>query len=261
MVKGKFGDKKIIDYKYIKKFIVPNGVNEKNIHTCLQNSYNMNILIRYYNEMLSNSGIPVPKLLEIKFDYNDSYLIQEYIEGDSLNDFLNNAATRSYEYLYYAAYYFSLIIGYISDQYNVDSLFRIDTNLENFIIDKNGSMILVDIYPPINVPIFNKVEFKNQDLKDLYLNIDIQIIGLIGYFFKPLVKNKINEKIVYKKLYLSIQKILEDSIFNYLLTSNYNYSIFGKKISVIENYINNDNLDFENFQNEFLKFSITRFLE
>lgn len=261
MLKGKFGNKEVIEYKYIKKIIVPNGVNEKKIHTYLKNSYNMNILIKYYNEMLGDSGIPVPKLLEIKFDYNDSYVIQEYIEGDSLNEFLNNVATKSYEYLYCAANYFSLIIEYISNQYNLDSLFRIDTNLENFILDKNGNMILVDIYPPINVLIFNKVEFKNQDLKELYLNIDIQIIGLIGYFFKPLVKNNINDKIIYKKLYFSIQKILNESIFNNLLTSNYNYSIFRKKINVIENYINNDNLDFEIFQNEFLKFSITNFLK
>ncbi|ONI39439.1 hypothetical protein AN639_03855 [Candidatus Epulonipiscium fishelsonii] len=71
-----------------------------------------------------------------------------------------------------------------------DKDFRVDTNLDNFIICKD-KLILVDCFPPIYVSKFEEIKTGEFNfLKPLFIDITVQFIAFMGYVFSNLTRNE-----------------------------------------------------------------------
>lgn len=82
--------------------------------------------------------------------------------------------------------YFNELLNYQYRSYCIDQRIRIDFNLKNFVIN-DGKLYLVDIMPPIFIDQTvvdkgKKCNKKVSQLVTLYMNIDHQIVGMIGYW-------------------------------------------------------------------------------
>ncbi len=206
---------------FFSKGVVAHGVIKKNI-----NFYSKDEKILYYDifqctddkvwcyyNKLNLSGVVMPKLLECKDMGNICTLRQEYVIGTKFVDWIKN--NNIIFYLEQHLEFFDILLGYQFYSYCLDNRLRIDFNLKNFIM-KDHKLYLVDIMPPIfidydivkNGKVYSE---KISQLMDLYMNIDHQIIGMIGYWILDSLDNlsKVMEPYRRQKISAILMKFIE----------------------------------------------------
>ena len=127
---------------------------------------------------------------------------------------------------------------------------RIDWNLRNFIV-KGNDVVLVDYVPSLYIKNLNKIKQNPTiELYDLYLNLDIQLAGIIGYSIYPFIKY---EKNLFKKIYEDIYSYAS-SIYKIDKTKKH---IFVERINLIDKYLNNK-VDKDEFILNFKSMSLSK---
>lgn len=175
---------------------------------------------------------------------SNKVLIEEYIKGKTVDEYLNDN---------------------ISDDLKIDmtkkildlfkkslknSDLRIDWNLRNFIV-KGNDVVLVDYVPSLYIKNLNKIKQNPTiELYDLYLNLDIQLAGIIGYSIYPFIKY---EKNLFKKIYEDIYSYAS-SIYKIDKTKKH---IFVERINLIDKYLNNK-VDKDEFILNFKSMSLSK---
>ncbi|MDD4734105.1 MAG: hypothetical protein PHU05_04595 [Bacilli bacterium] len=175
---------------------------------------------------------------------SNKVLIEEYIKGQTVDEYLNDN---------------------ISDDLKIDmtkkildlfkkslknSDLRIDWNLRNFIV-KDNDVVLVDYVPSLYIKNLNKIKQNPTiELYDLYLNLDIQLAGIIGYSVYPFIEY---EKNLFKKIYEDIYSYAS-SIYKIDKTKKH---IFVERINLIDKYLNNK-VDKDEFILNFKSMSLSK---
>lgn len=147
-------------------------------------------LKRYYFE-LCQAGVVMPKILAVNEENHSIRLKQTYISGKSLRDWISE--TYFFDDCNSHFFYFSKLLEYQRNAYQVNQNIRIDFNLKNFILHDREAY-LVDIIPPIYTDHFetisktHKLSNKILLLMQLYHNIDWQVTAIIGYWIQEQLK-------------------------------------------------------------------------
>lgn len=188
--------------KYIKKKMVFNSENEKLMSEKIFNTNNK--VNEYYND-LKNADILMPNLIQIYEKNAGIVIIQEFIKGYKLSDWIKQHITykkiRGYEF------YYKQLLVMQKKVYAYDENMRIDFNLQNFIIKRN-LLYLVDITPPLYIDIdlvnnwSNKSE-KLSNLLNLYYHLDWQMVAIIGYWLQGVIEMMNNFEEQERRLFLN----------------------------------------------------------
>lgn len=144
----------------------------------------------YYME-LCQAGVVMPKILAVSEESQGVRLKQAYISGKSLRDWISDH--YFWDDCNSHFFYFSKLLEYQRNAYQVNQNIRIDFNLKNFILHDRKAY-LVDIIPPIYTDHFETIS-KTHKLSDkilllmqLYRNIDWQMTAIIGYWMQEQLK-------------------------------------------------------------------------
>lgn len=235
MKKGSYSSVEKYGFFVIKK-IKPITKIEETIYRNL-NCYGKTVL-RYVKDI---RGVGI-KCADIYYASNQT-VIEEYIKGDTIDKYINSDIDKNKKID---------IIKRVLDMFKlslVNDNLRIDWNLKNFIISKN-SIILIDFIPCIYVDKLNTIKSGiTRDLYELYKNLDIQLMGIIGYSIFPFLEYEKKEfEQIYKDIYNYADKI-------YKIDKSKKH-IFVDRILLIDEYLTSD-MSREDFVNKYKILSLS----
>lgn len=204
-----------------------------------------------YAMHINNVGIKTAKIQSSFICDDYDILVQEYIEGETIQQLLNNenvdinVKIRVFEKF--------LDLYKLSEK---DSNLCLDWNMKNFILN-NDEIYYVDLTPCLYK---NKImQSKSDNLsqyRESYLNRNIQLAGILGYAIMPFVKYKSKEEvqIVYNK-FLNILK--EKLIFDLSKCSKEFNHVYFYKLLQIQEHINS-NITYEEMVDNISSYSMEK---
>ena len=168
-------------------------------------------VMQNYFRQLREEGWKVAELLEVTQKGEDLCIVQKYILGLRLDEYLMHEAKgiihekRQLKILGS----FEEILSKIINMYISNPNIRVDSNICNFIVDETDSIILVDIFPPILLERM-KMEQKNEYLNKLEQDIVYQVLTYMYYFCRAVVRGtQSKDYIVMRDLLKKIYGILK----------------------------------------------------
>lgn len=224
--------------------------------------------IKTYCKQLNMTGLNISKIKNIRYSQSEGsiFVKQDYIVGHTLKEELNNVSYNIGLFAKSILYLKEILIA-IDRLFLINSDLRIDTNLENFIVNDNR-ITLIDVVPPINIKFLSDNLFQDCNLRDLYKCINTQILALISYWLKPYIVNKCYDNITEHKSWL--RKFLEDIFIFINTTTNFditldhilikvNTNIYEKRIIAIYMYAHTE-IQKEVVEKMYNELSITKLL-
>lgn len=184
--------------------------------------------VKQYEKNINNVGIKTARIYEELNFPNCKVLIQEYIEGQTLEDILRSKEHDIERKLEIFKKYTE--IYKLSKQNNNLCL---DWNLKNFVY--NGKeLIYVDLTPCLYKDSIRNIKLENLiQFRDSFLDENITIAGILGYTLKALIKEEDKETV--KKAYIKIKEMLE-----YKPQEKRENHIYLDKLSLLEDFLNSD---------------------
>lgn len=215
--------------------------------------------IKNYVKKLKEAGVEIADVKDIYVSNQDLYIIQDYIVGKTLNEYLlsENAIVSKEQYDFFEQL---LKIQRKILSYNSD--LRIDFNLNNFIIS-NKKLILVDIIPPIYIKDkrINMQDKKANIVYSLYCEPEWQIIAVISYWI--LAKMNYNIKNNLEELINQLFLLANRYFYGYFCWENivkigvYNENAwFHQRLKIIKDYFD-EKISFNNMYSTFREYSLS----
>lgn len=204
-----------------------------------------------YAKRINDVGIKTPKIISIYKYSKYNILIQEFIDGMTIQEILNNP---NIDVNIKIDIFDKLIDLYCLSE--KDGNLCLDWNMKNFVV-KNDDIYYVDLTPCLYKNIIIKCKSENLlQYKESYLNKKIQLAGILGYAIIPFIKHKSrNEaKEIYKKIVSILNKKLLIDFDN--LTVNYQHVYFYKLLQ-INKYLNS-NISQEEMNNNINSYSMEK---
>ncbi|MGM9878934.1 MAG: hypothetical protein ACI31R_02800 [Bacilli bacterium] len=185
--------------------------------------------VKQYEQDINRLGIKTARIYdELEFS-NYKVLIQEYIEGSTLEDILSE---KKYDIDYKLQ-----IFSKYANLYKLckqDENLCLDWNLKNFIYN-DEELVYVDLTPCLYKNKIKNIESENLiQFRDSFLNENITIAGILGYTLKALLKSETKE--ILEKAYSKIKTMLEYEEPNEI---NDNH-VYLDKLSLIEKFLYSD---------------------
>lgn len=205
-----------------------------------------------YAMHINNVGIKTARIQSSFICDDYDILVQEYIEGETIQQLLDNENVDSDEKI--------RVFEKFVDLYKLsekDSNLCLDWNMKNFILN-NDEIYYVDLTPCLYK---NKImQSKSDNLsqyRESYLNRDIQLAGILGYAIMSLVKHKSKEEV--KKVYNKFLNILKDKLdFDFDNCSKwYNNHVYFYKLSQIQEHFNHT-ITYEDMINNINNYSMEK---
>lgn len=187
--------------------------------------------IKKYENDIKETGVSTSKVyLYLKLK-NKSLILQEYIDGYTLQEFFENVEISNVDKL---KMFRELIFLYRKTLKN-DNL-CLDWNLKNFIIS-NGEIIYIDYVPALYKDRIEQVSSKRlEQYKESYLDKQVQLAGIISYAIVPFLnEDKLLLNDVYNSMISCIEEILRIRFQNLNLPNH----VYIKKMTIISEYLSN----------------------
>lgn len=240
---------------------------------CFNNEFKLQTINNYYN-FLKKSQIDVVKT-DCYINENVIKLKQPIIEGLSLDYFIKERSINFDRKSFHECLELIKKATKILVYSHKTQPFYVDCNLMNFIVN-GDKLTLVDVFPPLIKN--NLKDIKNspvQEQVNLFIDPKIQFISMISYFLKPFfqdIDNKFLSEIDKKKMAYSLiantlkqlQPLTKD-LFDIIeviknIDENSQHT-FQKRFYEIKKYFKSKNISFEEFNNNFSKYSLKKVLD
>lgn len=194
--------------------------------------------IKKYEKDINSVGVKTSKVyLHLKLK-NKSLILQEYIDGYTLQEYFESLEISNVEKL---KMFRELIVLYGKTLQN-DNL-CLDWNLKNFIIS-DGNIYYIDYVPALYKNKIKELQSERlEQYKTSYLDRKIQLAGIMSYAIVPFFNENKQEL---RQVFLCMMSCIEE-ILNIKYDDNYlTDHVYIKKINMIFNYLNS-NQDYETF--------------
>ncbi len=201
----------------------------------------------YFRE-INKLGIPVAKIFFEANYKNFQIIIQKKELGITLNEFLKTTTSET------SLLIFKEILTYYKLISKANNLL-IDWNLNNFIINKQNQIKLIDCNPPLSISIVKK--YPESQLKLLYLNNNIQLCSLLGYWLQ--CRFHLSKKEFIDEFYQLTKELKREFKFDlekYINNCESNHILLEKIKLIIK--LKNNKIEFSKFKNQYLTFSLKK---
>lgn len=203
--------------------------------------------IKKYEKDISSVGVNTSKVYLYLKSKNKSLILQEYIDGYTLQEYFENVKISNLDKL---KMFKELIVLYAKTLQN-DNL-CLDWNLKNFIISK-GDIYYIDYVPAIYKDKIMKLKSERlEQYMTSYLDRKIQLAGIMSYAIVPFF-NEDKEEL--KKIFLGMIKCVEEILKIKFNDNDLTNHIYMKKMNIIFNYISS-NQDYESFIEQYKSISM-----
>ena len=204
-----------------------------------------------YAKKINNVGIKTPKIISIYKYSKYDILVQEYINGMTIQEILNDTKIDTNIKID--------LFDKLIDLYRLsenDKNLCLDWNMKNFIL-KNDDIYYVDLTPCLYKDTIIKCKSKNLlQYKESYLNKNIQLAGILGYAIMPFIKYKSRNEV--KEIYKKLFSILNKKLFFNIDDCNVNYQhVYFYKLMQINKYLNS-NISQEEMYNNINNYSMEK---
>lgn len=203
--------------------------------------------IKKYEKDISSVGVNTSKVYLYLKSKNKSLILQEYIDGYTLQEYFENVKISNLDKL---KMFKELIVLYAKTLQN-DNL-CLDWNLKNFIISK-GDIYYIDYVPAIYKDKIMKIKSERlEQYMTSYLDRKIQLAGIMSYAIVPFF-NEDKEEL--EKIFLGMIKCVEEILKIKFNDNDLTNHIYMKKMNIIFNYISS-NQDYESFIEQYKSISM-----
>lgn len=185
--------------------------------------------IKKYESDIKATGVSTSKVYLHLKSKNKSLILQEYIDGYTLQEFFESVEISNVDKL---KMFRELIVLYRKTLKN-DNL-CLDWNLKNFIIS-NGEIFYIDYVPALYKDHIEQVTSERlEQYKASYLDKQVQLAGIISYAIVPFFdEDKLLLNDVYNSMISCIEEILGIRFQNLSLPNH----VYIKKLAIISEYL------------------------